>query len=61
MGTSTVGCGVVPVSAKNKAGEWLENNQISPDIIIKNLPGIIDADRDQQLERAIDELLDDVN
>jgi tricorn protease len=49
------------VSAKNKAGEWLENNQISPDIIIKNLPGIIDADRDQQLERAIDELLDDVN
>jgi Tol biopolymer transport system component/C-terminal processing protease CtpA/Prc len=52
--------GVVPVSAKNKAGEWLENNQTSPDIIIKNLPGIVDAGRDQQLERAIDELLKDV-
>jgi hypothetical protein len=53
--------GVVPVSAKNMAGEWLENNQTSPDIIIKNLPGMIDAGRDQQLERAIDELLNDVN
>ncbi len=53
--------GIVPVSAKNKAGEWLENNQTSPDIIIKNLPGFIDAGRDQQLERAIDELLNDVN
>ena len=53
--------GVVPVSAKNKAGEWLENNQISPDIIIENQPGVIDAGRDQQLERAIDELLNEVN
>ena len=53
--------GVVPVSVKNKAGEWLENNQTSPDIIIENLPGVIDAGRDQQLERAIDELLNDVN
>lgn len=53
--------GVVPVSAKNTAGEWLENNQTSPDIIIKNLPNEIDSGRDQQLERAIDELLIDVN
>jgi tricorn protease len=53
--------GVVPVSAKNQAGEWLENNQTSPDIIVKNLPSVIAAGRDQQLERAIDELLKDVN
>lgn len=53
--------GVVPVSAKNKAGEWLENNQTSPDIILKNLPGMIDKGRDQQLERAIDELLKKIN
>ncbi|WP_412971413.1 S41 family peptidase [Glaciecola sp. MF2-115] len=52
--------GVVPISAKNKAGEWLENNQTSPDIIIKNLPGIVDKGRDQQLERAIDEMLKDL-
>ncbi|WP_371193409.1 DPP IV N-terminal domain-containing protein [Glaciecola sp. SC05] len=55
-----VGWGVVPWSAKNKAGEWMENNQTSPDVIIKNLPGIIDNGRDQQLERAVDELLGDL-
>ncbi len=52
--------GVVPVSAKNKAGEWLENNQTSPNILIKNEPGTIDFGQDQQLERAIQEILKDV-
>lgn len=54
------GWGVVPVSAKNKAGEWLENNQTNPDIIVKNQPGVIDFGRDQQLERAVKEILKDV-
>lgn len=53
--------GVVPVSAKNKAGEWMENNQTEPDYIVKNMPGLIDKGRDQQLEKAIEELLKDVN
>jgi Tol biopolymer transport system component len=53
--------GVVPVSAKNKAGEWLENNQTPPDILIKNQPGVIDFGTDQQLERAIEELMRDVD
>nr|WP_136251917.1 S41 family peptidase [Ningiella ruwaisensis] len=52
--------GVVPVSAKNKAGEWLENNETAPDVKVKNMPGIIDAGRDQQLERAIKEALDEI-
>ena len=52
--------GVVPVSAKNKAGEWMENNQTSPLIQVKNMPGVIDNGRDQQLERSIRELLKDV-
>ncbi|MBL4905732.1 MAG: PD40 domain-containing protein [Flavobacteriaceae bacterium] len=52
--------GVVPVSAKNKAGEWMENNQTEPMIKVKNMPGIIDFGRDQQLERSIKELLLDV-
>ncbi|WP_395344214.1 S41 family peptidase [Ningiella sp. W23] len=52
--------GVVPVSAKNKAGEWLENNQTSPQVIIKNMPEVIINGRDQQLERAIDEILEDL-
>ena len=49
--------GSVPVSAKNKAGEWLENNQTIPEVQVKNMPGIIDNGRDQQLEAAVVELL----
>lgn len=52
--------GSVPISAKNKAGEWLENNETKPDIQIKNMPGVIDKGRDQQLEAAIQELLKEV-
>ena len=49
--------GTVPVSAKNKAGEWLENNETKPQIQIKNMPGQIDAGVDQQLNKAIEVLL----
>lgn len=49
--------GSVPISAKNKAGEWLENNETKPDIQVKNMPGSIDRGKDQQLEVAISELL----
>ncbi len=52
--------GVVPVSAKDKAGRWMENLQTEPDIKVKNMPGVIDNGRDQQLERAIEELLKEV-
>ena len=53
--------GVVPVSAKNKAGEWLENNETQPDILVKNMPGVIDFGTDQQLERAIQEMLQELD
>jgi len=53
--------GVVPVSAKDKSGDWLENNQTEPMFQVKNMPGVIDQGRDQQLEKAIEELLKDVN
>ena len=53
--------GVVPVSAKDKSGDWLENNQTEPMFKVKNMPGVIDQGRDQQLEEAIEELLKDVN
>lgn len=53
--------GVVPVSAKDKAGRWMENLQTEPDIKVKNMPGVIDKGRDQQLERAIEELLKEVD
>jgi C-terminal processing protease CtpA/Prc len=53
--------GVVPVSAKNKEGEWLENNQMTPDIVVKNMPGEIDFGRDEQLEVAVDQLLKELD
>ncbi len=52
--------GVVPVSARNKAGEWMENNQTEPQILVKNDPRIIARGRDQQLELSVDELLKDI-
>src|SRR5690606_36330435 len=52
--------GAVPVSVKNKAGEWLENNETAPMFQVKNTPEAITAGRDQQLEKAIEELLKDV-
>ncbi|MDN3203696.1 S41 family peptidase [Algoriphagus sediminis] len=52
--------GTVPVSAKNKAGEWLENNETKPQIQIKNMPGQIDRGIDQQLDKAIEVLLEEI-
>ncbi|WP_420387539.1 S41 family peptidase [Roseivirga sp.] len=53
--------GVVPVSAKDKSGRWMENLQTEPTIKVKNMPGLIDEGRDEQLERAIEALLQTVN
>jgi C-terminal processing protease CtpA/Prc len=53
----TIFWGTVPVSAKSKAGEWLENNETIPDYKVKNMPGVIDNGRDQQLEKAVEVLL----
>jgi tricorn protease len=52
--------GAVPISAKNKAGEWMENNETKPQFMVKNMPGKIDKGIDQQLEKAIEELLKDI-
>ena len=53
--------GVVPVSAKSREGKWMENLQTEPTIKVKNMPGVVDKGRDQQLERSIQELLKEVN
>ncbi|WP_194852251.1 S41 family peptidase [Nonlabens antarcticus] len=52
--------GVVPISAKDINGNWMENNQTEPTIQVKNIPGKIDKGIDQQLDRAIEELLKEV-
>jgi tricorn protease len=53
--------GVVPISAKDKSGNWMENNETKPQFQVKNTPGFIDKGKDQQLEKAVEELLKDVN
>ncbi|MDX2414824.1 MAG: S41 family peptidase [Bacteroidales bacterium] len=57
----TINWGSIPVSAKNAKGEWLENHETVPDIVVKNMPGKIDAGIDQQLEAAITELMNTIN
>ncbi|HLW50212.1 MAG TPA: S41 family peptidase [Sphingobacteriaceae bacterium] len=52
--------GAVPVSVRNKAGEWMENNETKPMFEVKNHPDVIVTGVDQQLEKAIEELLKDV-
>ncbi|MEH6762416.1 MAG: S41 family peptidase [Maribacter arcticus] len=52
--------GVVPVSAKNKAGEWMENNETNPEILIKNQPELIAKGTDEQLEKSIEVLMKEV-
>ncbi len=53
--------GVVPISAKDKSGNWMENNETKPQFQVKNMPGFIDKGKDQQLEKAVEELLKDVD
>lgn len=52
--------GAVPISVRNKAGEWLENNETKPMFEVKNQPDVITTGRDQQLEKAVEELLKDI-
>ena len=56
----TVVWGSVPVSAKDINGDWMENNETVPELMIKNMPGVIDKGRDQQLEGAIKDMLETV-
>ena len=51
--------GAVPLSAKDINGNWMENNQTSPDIEIKNVPGSIDKGIDLQLERAVEIMMEE--
>ena len=53
--------GVVPVSAKDINGNWMENLQTEPNVKVKNMPGEIARGRDEQLERGVEVLLREVN
>lgn len=50
--------GMVPVSAKDIHGVWMENVEAIPDYVIMNEPAIAPGGRDQQLEKAVNVLLE---
>jgi len=51
---------VPTLGVKTLAGRWLENYQTEPDIRVMNEYGTVSKGRDQQLERAIEELMNDL-
>ncbi|GAD79952.1 S41 family peptidase [Vibrio ezurae] len=49
--------GVPQLGVKDKHGNWLENQEIVPDVIVHNYPDSIANQRDVQLETAVKQLL----
>ncbi|WP_172972793.1 S41 family peptidase [Vibrio sp. B1Z05] len=49
--------GVPQLGMKDKHGNWLENQEIVPDVIVHNYPDSIANQRDVQLETAVKQLL----
>ncbi|MCO6477952.1 MAG: PD40 domain-containing protein [Phaeodactylibacter sp.] len=49
--------GIPQVGVVTNDGEYLENNQLEPDIKVPNEPGVVSKGKDQQLEAAVEELL----
>ena len=52
--------GIPQVGVKDMNGNYLENQQLEPDILVKNQPAEAVKGRDQQLERAVEELIKDL-
>ena len=52
--------GIPNMAVTDRWGTPLENLQLQPDILVENEPGVVSAGRDQQLERAIEELLQEL-
>lgn len=49
--------GIPQVGMLDVNGKYLENNQLEPDVKVSNDPSVLDGGKDQQLERAVEELL----
>lgn len=52
--------GMVPVSSKDINGNWMENLENIPDFVVKNDPSVIACGKDQQLEKAVEVLMDEL-
>ena len=52
--------GVPPLGVKDIQGRYLENQQTEPDIKVMNEYEVVSKGKDQQLERAVTELLKEI-
>jgi tricorn protease len=53
--------GIPQVGIRDIDGNYLENHQLVPDYVVRNDPGIVIQNRDQQLEKAVEVLLDELD
>ena len=53
--------GIPQVGTKDMKGEYLENQQLEPDYLVPNEYEVVITDRDQQLEKAVEVLLDELD
>jgi tricorn protease len=53
--------GIPVIGYRTAEGNFLENTQLEPDVKVVNTPESIAAGRDLQLERAVKELLDQLD
>lgn len=48
--------GIPQVGMVTNDGKYMENTQLEPDVVVRNEPELISKGRDQQLEKAVEEL-----
>ncbi|MCU4175429.1 S41 family peptidase [Carboxylicivirga sp. N1Y90] len=58
---NTLVFGIPQVGAKDMNGDYLENQQLEPDVKVKNTYEVMITGRDEQLEKAVEEMLKDLD
>jgi len=52
--------GIPQMGVQNMSGEFLENHELQPDVKVEQEKEIVSNNRDQQIEKAVEELLKDI-
>lgn len=53
--------GIPIVGYRTESGNYLENTQLEPDVLVANSPEEVVRGRDEQLERAVQVLLEEID
>lgn len=59
--TGDVVFGIPQLGILDPSGDWLENKQLEPDVLVKNMPADVQAGKDAQLEEAVSIMLADLD